>query len=224
MIFRKSSDTAPRPNTQTTGNKTPMTNGRNEPNTTRTSSLSVTPPVSPITAASRRATGNQATPANSYNRNTDQMRKLTVGRDISLNGEITTCDHLIVEGTVKATIKGGKVLDITEGGSFEGFVDIETADIAGTFEGDLIVRGKLVIRATANVTGTLQYGALQVDTGAVINGEMRVLPQQQQTAQPEMFEQAYTQAPQNPVQNTGNQAAFGLAAINDAPGFLKASA
>jgi cytoskeletal protein CcmA (bactofilin family) len=221
MIFRKSSDTVtPRPAAQTNGTKTPMANGRTEPSMTRTN-LSVTPPVSPITTAQRRATGNPATPANSYNNRSDQMRKLTVGRDISLNGEITTCDHLIVEGTVKATIKGGKVLDITEAGSFTGFVDIETADIAGTFEGDLIVRGKLVVRATANVTGTLQYGALQVDTGAVINGEMRVLPQQQ-AAQPEMtFEQqAYAQAPQN----AGNQAAFGLAAINDAPGFLKASA
>jgi cytoskeletal protein CcmA (bactofilin family) len=221
MIFRKSSDTtAPRPTTQTNGTKTPMTNGRTEPTMAR-APLSVTPPVSPITTAQRRATGNQATPANSYNRNTDQMRKLTVGRDISLNGEITTCDHLIVEGTVKATIKGGKVLDITEAGSFTGFVDIETADIAGTFEGDLIVRGKLVVRATANVTGTLQYGALQVDTGAVINGEMRALPQQQQTAPPEMaFEQTYAQVPQN----AGTQGNFGLAAINDAPGFLKASA
>lgn len=221
MIFRKSSDTVtPRPAAQTNGTKTPMANGRNEPSLTRTPQLSVTPPVSPITTAQRRATGNPATPANSYNTRGDQMRKLTVGRDISLNGEITTCDHLIVEGTVKATIKGGKVLDITEAGSFTGFVDIETADIAGTFEGDLIVRGKLVVRATANVTGTLQYGALQVDTGAVINGEMRVLPQQ--AAQPEIaFEQqTYTQVPQN----TASQGNFGLAAINDAPGFLKASA
>ena len=34
-----------------------------------------------------------------------EVRKLIVGREISLSGEITSCDKLIVEGSVEANLK-----------------------------------------------------------------------------------------------------------------------
>ena len=180
MIFRRSPEPAPAPRklqSQTPTRREPSVAPRSVPNgAVMTHNTPPQAPVSPITVAQNRRTQNQ-TPAGHYT-GKDQLRKLTVGRDISLNGEIETCDHLIVEGTVRATIKGGKILEIAETGSFTGVVDIESADIAGRFDGDLIVRGKLIVRPTAVVTGSLYYARLQVDTGATINAQLGTLQEE----------------------------------------------
>ncbi len=70
-------------------------------------------------------------------------RTLTIGRGINMSGAIESCDHLMVEGTVEAALKGAKLLEIAETGTFYGTVEIEEATIAGRFEGDITVNGRL---------------------------------------------------------------------------------
>lgn len=99
-------------------------------------------------------------------------RKLIIGRGISISGEIESCDHLIVEGTIEAALKGASVLEVAEHGTFYGTVDIEEATIAGRFEGDITVHGRLTIRATGTITGSIAYKELEVESGAVIDGRL----------------------------------------------------
>lgn len=103
------------------------------------------------------------------------MRKLIVGRDISLSGEIAACDVLVVEGTVEAKLKDGRNIEISESGLFKGSVEIDEADIAGRFEGDLTVRGRLKVRASGRITGTVRYGELEVEAGGRLKGEIMVI-------------------------------------------------
>lgn len=104
------------------------------------------------------------------------LRKLIVGREISLSGDITACDILVVEGNIEATLRDGRHLEITEAGHFKGSVEIDEADIAGKFEGNLVVRGRLKIRATGMIEGTVSYGELEVEAGGRVIGEMKALP------------------------------------------------
>ncbi len=99
-------------------------------------------------------------------------RTLTIGRGINMSGEIDACDHLLVEGTVEAALKGAKVLDIAESGTFYGTVEIEEATIAGRFEGDITVNGRLTLKSTGVVTGSIAYRELEVESGAVLDGRM----------------------------------------------------
>lgn len=99
-------------------------------------------------------------------------RTLTIGRGITMSGEIEACDYLLVEGTVEAALKGASVLDISETGTFYGTVEINEATVAGRFEGDLTVQGRLTIRAGGVVTGSISYGELEVEAGAIIDGRM----------------------------------------------------
>jgi len=103
----------------------------------------------------------------------EDVRRLTVGREITLTGEIATCDVLVVEGNVSATLRDGRLIEITEAGMFEGTVEIDNADIAGKFEGDLIVHDRLTIRSTGRITGRVQYGELEVQAGGQIIGEIQ---------------------------------------------------
>lgn len=99
-------------------------------------------------------------------------RKLIIGQGITMSGEIENCDQLIVEGTVEATLNGAKLLDIAQSGIFYGSVDIEEAVIAGRFEGDLTVDGRVTVLSTGTVTGTITYRELTVEAGANIEGKI----------------------------------------------------
>lgn len=109
-------------------------------------------------------------------------KKLVVGRDISLNGEITDCDVLVVEGKVKASLRDSRRFEISETGVFEGSVEIDVAEIKGRFDGDLLVRGRLVIRRTGCVTGQIRYAELEIERGGQIAGDIQVLAESE-TAQ-----------------------------------------
>lgn len=102
-------------------------------------------------------------------------RKLYIGQGITLSGEIEACDHLVVEGTVEAALKGASVLEIAESGAFYGTVDIDEATIAGRFEGELTVRGRLTIKASGSITGAITYKELAVEAGAAVDGKMTPL-------------------------------------------------
>jgi cytoskeletal protein CcmA (bactofilin family) len=101
--------------------------------------------------------------------------RLIVGPNIKLKGvEIDDCDTLVVEGRVEATMVS-RALQIAESGSFRGNVDIELAEIRGAFDGELTVRGRLVVHATGRINGKVRYGKLLVQEGGELCGDVGTL-------------------------------------------------
>jgi cytoskeletal protein CcmA (bactofilin family) len=109
-------------------------------------------------------------------RNEGELRKLTVGREITLSGEITSCDMLVIEGSVEANLTNCRDIDIAESGLFKGSAAIEEAEIRGRFEGNLTVRKRLLIRATGRVSGTIRYGQIEIECGGQISGDIQAQP------------------------------------------------
>jgi cytoskeletal protein CcmA (bactofilin family) len=115
-------------------------------------------------------------PAPLPRRNETEVRKLIVGREISLSGEINSCDQLVVEGSVEANLQNCREVDISESGLFKGSASIDTAEVHGRFEGTLTVRGRLFIRASGKVSGTIRYGQLEVEFGGQLSGDIQAQP------------------------------------------------
>lgn len=101
-------------------------------------------------------------------------KKLIVGREICLSGEIKTCDQLVVEGKVEATLTDSRRLEIASTGFFKGTANIQEADISGRYQGDLTVIGCLRIRATGSVEGEVRYGELEVERGGRLSGTVEL--------------------------------------------------
>jgi cytoskeletal protein CcmA (bactofilin family) len=101
-------------------------------------------------------------------------KKLIVGREIQLSGQITSCDKLVVEGRVDANLSDSRSIDIAESGFFKGKAEIDSAEIAGRFEGTLTVRQRMFIRATGKVVGTIRYGMIEIEPGGEISGDVQV--------------------------------------------------
>ena len=125
----------------------------------------------PSTYPGAAAVQQQASAASS-NTETSSGRRLVISEGITMSGEIAACDHLVVEGTVEAALQGANVLDIAETGTFYGSVEIDEATIAGRFEGEIAVNGRLTIKGSGVVTGSISYGELQVESGASIDGKI----------------------------------------------------
>lgn len=102
-------------------------------------------------------------------------RRLVISEGITMSGEIESCDYVLVEGTLEAALKGASILEIAETGVFYGTVEIDEAMIAGRFEGDITVNGRLTISATGSITGTIAYKELAVEAGATVDGKMSPL-------------------------------------------------
>jgi len=106
---------------------------------------------------------------------TSDRRTLTVGKGISVQGTLTDCERLVVEGTVESDMLQAAELAIGPTGVFRGEVQVEDAEIGGLFDGTLTARGNLVIRATGKVNGIARCKRLTVEDGGQLTGRMEML-------------------------------------------------
>lgn len=119
-------------------------------------------------------------PARRYDRvipGESESRKLTVGREICLAGEITACEKLIVEGRVEASLSDAHAIEIAPTGVFLGSAEVNEADISGLYEGELVARDILTVRSGGRINGTVRYGRISIEAGGEISGDMRALSQ-----------------------------------------------
>jgi cytoskeletal protein CcmA (bactofilin family) len=112
-------------------------------------------------------------PASAGSASDQDGKKLIVGKQIVLSGEIKACEKLIVEGRVEAALTDCHSIAILQDGLFKGAASIDIADISGRFEGDLIVRQRLMLRSTGHIAGNVRYGEVEIERGGVIAGDMR---------------------------------------------------
>jgi cytoskeletal protein CcmA (bactofilin family) len=98
-------------------------------------------------------------------------RKLVVGREIVVSGEIASCEGLVVEGTVRASVEC-KDLQIASSGLFTGSASVANAEIFGRFEGELTVTERLLVRATGKISAKVRYNEIEVERGGQISGDI----------------------------------------------------
>ena len=108
----------------------------------------------------------------------NDANRLTVGQNISLNGEIVACEKLIVEGHVEAILNDARVIEVAQGGCFKGNADVDEASISGKFIGTLVAKDLLTIRKGGHVEGSIRYGRIIIEAGGEITGDMASLENQ----------------------------------------------
>ncbi|OHC75666.1 MAG: hypothetical protein A3G18_00475 [Rhodospirillales bacterium RIFCSPLOWO2_12_FULL_58_28] len=104
-----------------------------------------------------------------------ESKKLIVGREICLKGEITSCDKLVVEGRVEAALTNARIIEVAPSGFFKGNAQVKEADISGRFEGELTADDKLTVRNGGKISGIIRYGKIIIEAGGEIDGEMETL-------------------------------------------------
>jgi cytoskeletal protein CcmA (bactofilin family) len=90
-----------------------------------------------------------------------------------VEGDVHSKNDIRVDGTIKGSLKCDSKVIIGPTGAVEGEISCVNAVIEGRFEGDLSVHEKLTLSEKANVSGTITYGKIVVQPGAVIVGDLR---------------------------------------------------
>ncbi len=185
-------------------------NSRNDPARPGHTGYPAKPAESPRPAETIRE---EALPQVAKSARNDEGSKLIVGPNIKLKGsEITDCEILVVEGRVEASMNS-RDIRIAEGGVFSGKAEIDVAEVRGAFEGELTARKRLVVYATGKVSGTIRYGAMMVEEGGTISGDVATLAAgtlaRLGAAQPPAAEAAEEKTPQPEQAHSGSPFARG---------------
>nr|WP_241694510.1 polymer-forming cytoskeletal protein [Komagataeibacter melomenusus] len=130
-----------------------------------------TPSPSPAPGGARPGAPGAAAPVKKEN----ERRTLVVGRGISVQGTIQDAERLVVEGTVESSLINASELQIAQGGVFKGEVEVEDAELAGTIDGTLTVRGSLTIRSTGRLLGKAKCRRLKVEDGGQVTGQLEMI-------------------------------------------------
>jgi cytoskeletal protein CcmA (bactofilin family) len=131
------------------------------------------PSVGPLTASRPDQMIRRGTDLVDRSRPPRDSGRLSVGRGITLSGEVSSCERLYIEGSVEADLTNCRVIEIAEGGLLKGSMAIDEAEVGGRFEGSLVVRNRLVIKATGRVSGTIRYGRIEIECGGQIHGDVQ---------------------------------------------------
>jgi cytoskeletal protein CcmA (bactofilin family) len=101
---------------------------------------------------------------------------LIVGEGIYVKGEIESCNTLVVDGKVEASLEA-VVLTVRKGGLYNGRAAVKSASIDGQFDGDLTVDGLLTIESGGRVHGRLRYREVRIVQGGRLSGDIDLLPE-----------------------------------------------
>lgn len=96
----------------------------------------------------------------------------TLGRGARVRGRISGDGDLRVEGHVEGDVRVSGQLALEEGASIAGDVEASAVVISGSLTGDVVSRGAVTVRATANVNGDLGGAEVSLEEGASFHGRI----------------------------------------------------
>lgn len=95
-----------------------------------------------------------------------------IGAGMRVVGDCTTDGTLRIEGTVEGTVKAGKAVVVGKEGLVDGHVETQDAVIGGRITGSLSAASRLELQATAVVDGEVRARRMQLEEGAILNGNV----------------------------------------------------
>lgn len=92
----------------------------------------------------------------------------------NFDGRYETEHDFRVQGSVSGEVICRGLFTIEQEATARARIQTRDAHIRGRLEGDIVCTGKLVLAATANVSGTIKAAALVVEEGATLSGSVEV--------------------------------------------------
>lgn len=93
----------------------------------------------------------------------------------SFDGRFETEHDLRVDGQISGEVTCRGLFTVKKDATARARIQTRDAHILGRFEGDLVCSGKLLLAATAQVTGTLKAAVLVVEEGATVSGTVETV-------------------------------------------------
>ena len=88
-----------------------------------------------------------------------------------VKGDLKSESDLRIDGTIQGNVISGAKVVIGPSGFVEGNIEGNNADISGRLIGNVVTKEVVQLRNTGSVNGNITAASLQIDSGAVFNGQ-----------------------------------------------------
>lgn len=112
-----------------------------------------------------------------------------IGPSVKVEGDFKADGNIIIEGQLSGNVKTKKNLRIGEGAKIKAGIEADNAWIGGEVNGNLKISGQLDISPNAKITGDIEASILTVETGAKINGNVKMDSTGERVAEEEEVEE-----------------------------------
>jgi len=100
------------------------------------------------------------------------MASTVIGAGITVEGEITTEEDLVVAGTVRGKVSAKESVTIEQGATVEADVVGGSLVIAGALTGNVTVHERVDLQAGARVIGNVKASRVTIADGALLKGNV----------------------------------------------------
>lgn len=97
-----------------------------------------------------------------------------IGPSVRVEGNFRGDGNVMVDGEVKGSIKTKRDVRVGERAKVKANIECINAYISGEVNGNIKTKEKLELSATAQVTGDIMVKSLQINSGAKLNGTIKM--------------------------------------------------
>jgi len=111
-----------------------------------------------------------------FNKNQSQITAKTVetiiGPSVKVEGNFKGEGDLLIDGVLIGNLETENNLKVGSGAIIEANIKANNAFISGKIKGNIVIKGKLEITATAVILGDIRTQILSIEAGAKIQGKV----------------------------------------------------
>ena len=100
------------------------------------------------------------------------MASTVIGAGITIEGEITSDEDVVVHGTVRGKLTGKDSVTIEQGANVEADVAGATLTVAGALTGNVTATDRVDLQSGAKVVGNVKAARITIAEGAQFKGNV----------------------------------------------------
>ncbi len=100
------------------------------------------------------------------------MAGTVIGEGLTIEGEVTSDEEVVVHGTLRGTLKCGDVVSVGSGAVIEADVDASSLSVAGHVTGNVNAAERVDLQAGGRLVGDVKAARLTIADGASFKGNV----------------------------------------------------
>ena|SRR5215470_17370870 len=100
------------------------------------------------------------------------MAGTVIGEGLSIEGELTSEEEVVVHGTVRGTLKSSDVISVGPGAVVEADVEAASLSVAGHVTGNVNAAERVDLQAGGRLVGDVKAARLTIADGASFKGNV----------------------------------------------------
>jgi cytoskeletal protein CcmA (bactofilin family) len=100
------------------------------------------------------------------------MAGTVVGDGLTIEGEVTGDDEVVVHGTVRGTLTTSEAVSVASGGVVEADVSASSVSVAGQVTGNVTAQDRIDIQAGGRLVGDVKSARFTIADGASFKGSV----------------------------------------------------